>query len=150
MPTVPSAMPNSVSRSPATRLPLLLLLLTTLVSKLHLVAKRKSSMTVLRISTELKRNRSKDLKNNQLTKTIAQLKDALELPRTISPQLNDNRNVIRKSAQPNNREKRSTNRSRLRNKESLMRKSLLRRRFVRSKKRPSSKRKSVSSRTLCS
>ena len=143
-------MANSVSRSPATRLLLLLLLLTTLESKSHLAAKKRSSTTVLKISTELRRNRNKDLKKPLVNRTTVQQRNVLELPPTILPLLNVNRNVTRKSAQPNNKETRFTSRSRLRSKGSLMRRNLLRQRFVRSKSRLSKQRKSVSSRTLCS
>ena len=149
--TESSAMANSVSRSPATHLLLRCQHpLTTPESKLHLAAKRRNSMTELRISTELRRNRNKDLKKTQLKRTTAQPKDARELPLTTSLLLSANRNVIRRSAQPNNREKRSTSRLRLRSKESLKRRNLLNRRFVRSKSRLNKPRKSVSSRTSCS
>ena len=148
--TESSAMANSVSRSPATRLLLLLLPLTTLESKSHLAAKKRSSTTVLKISTELRRNRNKDLKKPLVNRTTVQQRNVLELPPTILPLLNVNRNVTRKSAQPNNKEKRFTSRLRLRSKGLLMKRNLLRQRFVRSKSRLSKQRKSVSSRTLCS
>ena len=151
MPTALSAITSSVSRSPATHLlPRCHHLLTTPESKSHLAAKRKNSMTALMISTELRRNRNKDLKKTQLKRTTAQPKDARELPLTTSLLLSVNRNVIRRSVQPNNREKRSTSRLRLRSKESLKRRNLLNRRFVRSKSRLNKQRKSVSSRTSCS
>ena len=148
--TESSAMANSVSRSPATRLLLLLLPLMMLESKLHPAVKKRSSTTVLKISTELRRNRNKDLKKPLVNRTTVQQRNVLELPPTILPLLNVNRNVTRKSAQPNNKETRFTSRSRLRSKGSLMRRNLLRQRFVRSKSRLSKQRKSVSSRTLCS
>ena len=149
--TEPSVITNSVSRSTAPdHLLLLLLPQKTLESKSHPVAKKRSSTTVLKISTELRRNRNKDLKKTQVNRTTVQQKDALELPPTISPLLNVSRNVTRKSAQPNNKEKRFTSRLRLRSKRLLMKRNLLRQRFVRSKSRLSKQRKSVSSRTLCS
>ena len=120
MKTAPLAMVNSVSKSPLTRL----LhkcpnnLLTMLESKLHLVEKRKSSMTVLRILMR-QRKRSRDLKKTKAKSSTAQQENAIERPPTTLHLLSVNRNVTRKSAKPNNKGKRFTSRLRLRNKGSL-------------------------------